>query len=179
MRQKGDLEPQPANGKAPHACHVKLIPAEEKARKEEIQGVFVVPNGKAEFRKVETGITGATDIEVLSGLKEGDQIVTGTYQVIRTITNEAQVKVDNKAPVAEHEVLETRDHPMVSSGRKSTHRARRATEARRHRHPHVRSLEDLCHGRPGDSRRFRRRYRDQNAASTSPSWAPRAPANRP
>ena len=39
---------------------------------------------KAEFRKVETGITGATDIEVLSGLKEGDQIVTGSYKVIRT-----------------------------------------------------------------------------------------------
>jgi HlyD family secretion protein len=45
---------------------------------------------------VETGITGATDIEVVSGLKEGDEIVTGTYQVIRTIKNGAQVKVDNK-----------------------------------------------------------------------------------
>jgi HlyD family secretion protein len=48
---------------------------------------------------VDTGITGATDIEVLNGLNEGDQIVTGTYQVIRTILNDAQVKVDNKAPV--------------------------------------------------------------------------------
>ena len=54
---------------------------------------------KAEFRKVETGITGATDIEVLSGLKEGDEIVTGSYQVIRTMRNEAKIKVDNKAPV--------------------------------------------------------------------------------
>jgi len=53
---------------------------------------------KAVFQKVETGITGATDIEVVNGLKEGDQIVTGTYQVIRTIKNETQVKVDNKAP---------------------------------------------------------------------------------
>ena len=70
----------------------------EKARKEEIQGVFVVSGGKAVFRKVETGITGATDIEVLTGLKEGDEVVTGTYQVIRTIRNEAQVKVDNKPP---------------------------------------------------------------------------------
>ena len=53
-------------------------PATVKANKEEIQGVFVVgPNNKAEFRKVETGITGATDIEVTSGLKEGDEIVTG------------------------------------------------------------------------------------------------------
>ena len=98
VRQKGDLDPAPANGKAP-ITPVKLTPAEEKARKEEIQGVFVVANGKAEFRKVETGITGATDIEVLSGLKEGDQIITGTYQVIRTVKNDAQVKVDNKAPV--------------------------------------------------------------------------------
>ncbi len=98
VRQKGQLEPKPANGKtAPVA--VKLDPAAEKAKKEEIQGVFVVSGGKAVFKKVETGITGATDIEVLSGLAEGDQIITGTYQVIRTIANEAQVKVDNKAPV--------------------------------------------------------------------------------
>jgi HlyD family secretion protein len=48
---------------------------------------------------VDTGITGATDIEVLNGLKENDQIVTGTYQVIRTIRNEAAVKIDNKPPV--------------------------------------------------------------------------------
>ena len=68
----------------------------EKARKEEVQGVFVVANGKATFRKVDTGITGATDIEVLSGLNEGEQIITGTYQVIRTIANDAQVQVDNK-----------------------------------------------------------------------------------
>jgi len=39
------------------------------------------------------------EIEVMTGLKEGDQIVTGTYQVIRTIKNDTQVKVDNKAPV--------------------------------------------------------------------------------
>lgn len=93
VRQKGDLEPQPAPG----AVEVKkYTPAEEKVRKEEVQGVFVVENGKAMFHKVDTGITGATDIEVVSGLKESDQIITGTYQVIRTIRNEAAVKVDNK-----------------------------------------------------------------------------------
>ena len=97
IRQKGDLEVKPKNAADPQP--VKLDPAAEKARKEEIQGVFVIAGGKAAFRKVETGITGATDIEVVSGLKEGDEIVTGSYQVIRTIRNEAQVKVDNKAPV--------------------------------------------------------------------------------
>jgi len=99
VRQKGQLEPKPADGKAAPVV-TKLDPAAEKAKKEELQGVFVVNGGKAVFKKVETGITGATDIEVLSGLKEGDQIITGTYQVIRTIANEAQVKVDNKAPAA-------------------------------------------------------------------------------
>ena len=68
----------------------------EKQRKEEIQGVFVVSNGKAEFHKVETGITGTTDIEVLNGLKPGDEIVTGSYQVIRTLRNFAGVQVDNR-----------------------------------------------------------------------------------
>ena len=50
-----------------------------------------------------TGITGATDIEVLSGITEGDQIVTGTYKVIRTLRNSAKVKVDNKAPMIKSE----------------------------------------------------------------------------
>ncbi len=59
----------------------------------------MIANGKAEFRKVDTGITGATDIEVVKGLNEGDEIVTGSYKVIRTLRNEATVKIDNKAPV--------------------------------------------------------------------------------
>jgi HlyD family secretion protein len=63
-----------------------------------VQGVFVVANEKATFKKVATGITGATDIEVLDGLGEGDEIVTGSYKTIRTLRNEAKVKVDNKAP---------------------------------------------------------------------------------
>jgi HlyD family secretion protein len=96
IRQKGDLDAEPKKGVVQQ---VKLDPAAEKARKEEIQGVFVIANNKAAFRKVETGITGATDIEVLSGLKDGDEIITGSYQIIRTIRNEAQVKVDNKAPL--------------------------------------------------------------------------------
>ena len=99
IRQRGDLEqPKPGSSSTAQAA-TKPDPAAEKARKEELQGVFVVNAGKAEFRKVETGITGATDIEVLNGLKPGDQIITGSYQVIRTIKNGATVKVDNKAPV--------------------------------------------------------------------------------
>ena len=96
VRQKGDLEPKPKRGRNITQAATPLDPAAEKARKEEIQGVFVVNGGKAEFHKVETGITGTTDIEVVSGLQPGDEIITGTYQVIRTIRNQAEVKVDNR-----------------------------------------------------------------------------------
>jgi HlyD family secretion protein len=95
VRERRDLEPQPKGVEAA----TRLDSAQEKALKQELQGVFVVSGEKAVFHKVDTGITGATDIEVLNGLKEGDQIITGSYQVIRTIKNDARVKVDNKAPV--------------------------------------------------------------------------------
>ncbi|HKN62338.1 MAG TPA: efflux RND transporter periplasmic adaptor subunit [Candidatus Acidoferrales bacterium] len=68
------------------------------AQKTDIQGVFVIRANKAEFVPVQTGITGITDIEITSGLKEGDQIVTGSYKVLRTLRPGTGVKVDNSAP---------------------------------------------------------------------------------
>lgn len=94
VRKRGDLERQTSGRKGVQAASIP-DPAAEKARKEEIQGVFVIRDGKAVFEQVETGITGASDIEVLKGLKHADEIITGSYQVIRTIKNETRVKVDN------------------------------------------------------------------------------------
>lgn len=101
VRQRGDLDPPEKNKNVQAAP--KLDPLVEKAKKEELQGVFLVRNGKAEFQKVVTGITGATEIEVLNGLNEDDQIVTGSYKVIRTLRNSARVKIDNKPPVVKTE----------------------------------------------------------------------------
>ena len=99
VRQKGDLE-APSNDKGKKKSTVQAAskpdPAAEKAKKEEIQGVFAIRGEKAEFRKVDTGITGATDIEVLNGLKEADEVITGSYKVIRTIRTGAKVKVNNE-----------------------------------------------------------------------------------
>jgi HlyD family secretion protein len=64
----------------------------------EVQGVFVVRNKRAVFVPIATGITGVTDIEVVSGLQEGDEIVTGSYKTLRTLKPDARVKVDNSAP---------------------------------------------------------------------------------
>jgi HlyD family secretion protein len=66
-------------------------------KKVEKEGVFVLKNGVALFRPVKTGITGTTDIEILDGLVEGDQIVTGPYQVLRTLKDNTRIKIE-KAP---------------------------------------------------------------------------------
>ena len=69
-----------------------------------IQGVYVLDkdkNGKlrVKFVPVTTGITGATDIEVLSGLTEGEEIVTGPFKTLRTLKTGSLVKRDTEKPV--------------------------------------------------------------------------------
>jgi HlyD family secretion protein len=71
------------------------------AQKTDIQGVFVIRNNKAQFVPVQTGITGTTDIEITGGLKESDQIVTGSYKVLRTLKPGSPVKIDNSVPKIE------------------------------------------------------------------------------
>ena len=65
----------------------------------EVQGVFVVRDEKgklrAHFVPVKTGITGVTDIQALSGVKPGDEIVVGTFQVLRDLKDGALIKRDN------------------------------------------------------------------------------------
>jgi HlyD family secretion protein len=68
------------------------------------QGVFVVDKDKggklrAKFVPVTTGITGATNIEVLSGLKEGDEVAIGPYKTLRSLKNNALVKRDTEKPI--------------------------------------------------------------------------------
>lgn len=65
------------------------------ANTKEIQGVFVIRDGKAQFVPVQTGITGVTDIEVTSGIRPGDIIVTGSFDALRTLRPGTRVKIDN------------------------------------------------------------------------------------
>ena len=78
-------------------------PVAMKDKKNEMQGVFVIRDKKSKFVPVETGIAGATDIEVKGGLQEGDEIVTGSYKILRTLRQGVSVKIDNAAPKKEEE----------------------------------------------------------------------------
>src|SRR6185437_11838579 len=62
-----------------------------------IQGIFVIKASSqtAEFVPAATGITGVDHIQVLSGVKPGDQVVTGPYAALRDLANHAKIKVDN------------------------------------------------------------------------------------
>ncbi len=67
-------------------------------RPKPVKGVYVMDGNKAKFVAVETGITGESDIEVLSGLKAEDQVITGPSRVLRTLKEGAVVKKQEKKP---------------------------------------------------------------------------------
>ena len=64
--------------------------------KKPVKGVFVIQNNKTVFTAVETGITGDNDIEIKSGLNEGQEIVTGPYRQLRTLKNDQAIKREDK-----------------------------------------------------------------------------------
>lgn len=66
--------------------------------RKETEGVFLVRDKekKVEFVPLKMGIAGDKYFEVLSGLKPGDQVVTGPYNSVRNIADGDAVKVDNK-----------------------------------------------------------------------------------
>lgn len=62
--------------------------------------VFIVKNGKAKMVEVKTGLSDDNYIAVLSGLKEGETVVSGSYGAIsRELKDGSQVRVDDKKPM--------------------------------------------------------------------------------
>ena len=83
--------PEPA-GDEPLAT----INAARRQNLKEVEGVFLIKEGRARFRPVRTGITGDMDIELLDGLKAGDEVVSGPYQALRTLKEWDRIEVDMK-----------------------------------------------------------------------------------
>src|SRR5438132_7237051 len=103
IRRQADLESKTENGAVQAAGPQNAASKQKDKDKEEIQGVFVIRNGKAEYVPIVAGITGTTDIEILKGLKEGDEIVRGSYKVLRTMRRGASGKEDKKETKKEGE----------------------------------------------------------------------------
>ena len=61
-----------------------------------IKGVFVMEDGKAKFVAVETGITGESDIQILSGLSAGQEVITGPSRILNTLKEGAVVRRQEK-----------------------------------------------------------------------------------
>ncbi len=69
---------------------------EETANQKEFEGVFVIRDGKARFVPITTGITGDTEIEVKTGLQGDEEIITGSYRVLRTLKEGDAVRVEEE-----------------------------------------------------------------------------------
>ncbi len=61
-----------------------------------VEVVFMVADGKAKMAKVKRGISDDSYVEILDGLTEGTEIVSGGYKAInRELEDDKKVKVDN------------------------------------------------------------------------------------
>jgi HlyD family secretion protein len=63
-------------------------------RRKEVEGVFVYRDGQVVFTPVTIGIAGERHFEILTGLDEGDEIITGPYSAVREIVDGDRVKLE-------------------------------------------------------------------------------------
>ncbi len=61
-----------------------------------ITGVYVMDGNKAKFVEVETGIIGESDRQIINGLSEGDEVITGPSRILNTLKEGALVKKQTK-----------------------------------------------------------------------------------
>jgi len=94
VRQKKDLK---GASEKPDSSSADSTAVKDEKADEEIEGVFVVVDGKAEFRQIKIGIAGQTHFEVISGLEEGDKVVSGNFRAIRDLRDGQRVKIAKKA----------------------------------------------------------------------------------
>src|SRR5205085_7877658 len=88
--------PTPTPGSTPAGQTPQATPVGEKPK--DIKGVFVLDGKKVKFIPVETGITGESDIEIVSGLQPNLEVVTGPSRVLRTLKEGDTVKKQTAKP---------------------------------------------------------------------------------
>lgn len=90
-------EPKTDKRRRPSAVETSVSAQELKPgqTRKETEGVFVVRDAKAEFLPIKMGVAGDKYLEVLSGLKAGNQVITGPYNSVRGMADGDAVKIDN------------------------------------------------------------------------------------
>lgn len=83
--------PGPGKRRATTVSAAELKPGQER---KELEGVFLVKDNKATFVPIKTGIAGEKYFEVLSGVKEGDQVIVGPFSSVRELADGADVKIE-------------------------------------------------------------------------------------
>jgi HlyD family secretion protein len=95
LNADGSMVPTPAAPANQPASRRVIAPVELEPgqTRKEIEGVFVVADGKAAFTPIKVGIVGEKFFEVLSGLKEGQEVITGPFTSVRSLKDGDPVKV--------------------------------------------------------------------------------------
>jgi HlyD family secretion protein len=101
-RRKRDLKGYKASTDTTKAADTTRIAAakadtaQSGAGETEVEGVFVVKDGKAQFRLVKVGISSQKHFEVKSGLEAGEKVVSGNFKAIRELKDGQRVKISGK-----------------------------------------------------------------------------------
>jgi HlyD family secretion protein len=89
VRERKDLEELELDrSPAQEAAMATLTPGDD-----DVEGVFVIRDGRAHFTLVSVGITGREHFEVVAGLAEGDSVVAGPYEAVRALNDGSLVRV--------------------------------------------------------------------------------------
>lgn len=87
------VEKRPDEGESNQAPPNAVPPSD---RPKPIKGVYVLDGNKAKFVPIETGITGESDIQITSGLSEGQEVITGPSRILNTLKDDTLVKKQEK-----------------------------------------------------------------------------------
>ena len=79
------------------ALVVREKPGAGAGKPQDEEGVYVSNDGTVKFAPVKTGLSGDSNVEIISGLKDGQQIVTGPFRALREIKDGSKVKEQKEA----------------------------------------------------------------------------------
>ncbi|MBA3715149.1 MAG: HlyD family efflux transporter periplasmic adaptor subunit, partial [Pyrinomonadaceae bacterium] len=92
------VEKAPTPAASPGASPSTPTPTPGGEKPKDAKGVYILDGNKAKFVEVTTGITGESDIEILNGLPQNAQVITGPSRILRTLKDGTVVKKQEKKP---------------------------------------------------------------------------------